>query len=162
MFKFLFSSLEKQSTDLSKAVLASLRKQYDERRHKDLVSLMKYLEKPNRKPIGDDAFKYSLKTVTVHFAKKILRNFNTSEDEEDLMDELPGPDPDPGDDSLEAQLRQSISSIVSSQKTETDPVAAIQKEFKLFEVTGVRSPNLERLYTSILALREKVYRRIRT
>jgi hypothetical protein len=62
--------------------------------------------------------------------------------------------PDDGDspisdseDDLSAQLKKSISSVMaSSSKQKTmDPLCALQKEFKLYEASGVRTPNLDKL-----------------
>jgi hypothetical protein len=47
VFKFLFDFLAKQGSELSEMMLEALRKRYNERRNKDLVSFLKYLQNPN-------------------------------------------------------------------------------------------------------------------
>jgi hypothetical protein len=49
IFTFLFKNLADQSSDLSQELLEALRERYDERRNKDLVSLMRYLQNPEIK-----------------------------------------------------------------------------------------------------------------
>jgi hypothetical protein len=149
VFQFLFCALEKQSTELSEALVESLRKRYEERRNKDLVSLMKYLENPETKQTGDH-FKYSSKAAIFNCAKLILkRNFPAVCETIDPAEVETASPPD--DDDLSAQLQKSISSLTScsARPKTTDPVILLQKEFKLYEATGIRSPTLDKLYGAL-------------
>jgi hypothetical protein len=83
VFKFLFKNLADQSSDLSQEMLEALRKRYDERRNKDLVSLMRYLQNPEIKQ-GDDEFKYSSKSSIINYVISIIKQNFFSENEVDF------------------------------------------------------------------------------
>jgi hypothetical protein len=104
---------------------------------------MKYLENPEAKQTGNH-FKYSLKPPT-----SIAQNWWNFPAVCETIDpaEVKTVSP-PDDDDLSAQLQKSISSLTScsARLKTTDPIILLEKEFKLFEATGIRSPSLDKLY----------------
>jgi hypothetical protein len=44
VFKFLFKKLKSQNSDLRKELLAALKRRFNERRDKDVMTLMAYLQ----------------------------------------------------------------------------------------------------------------------
>jgi hypothetical protein len=79
VFLFLFKKLRGQNTDLSNELLDALKKRFVERRNKDLVSLLRYLQNPTLpRAEKNDEISYSSKTAIISTAKKILqRNFSS-------------------------------------------------------------------------------------
>jgi hypothetical protein len=77
VFKFLFKKLKSQNSDLSKELLAAFKRRFNERRNKDVITLMAYLQ-TGKMPLGDDNFTYCSKTAMMSFTKKFVsHNFAT-------------------------------------------------------------------------------------
>jgi hypothetical protein len=57
LFKFLFKKLRSQDSVLSNELLAALKRRFNERRNKDVMTLMAYLQTGNM-PLGDNNFTY--------------------------------------------------------------------------------------------------------
>jgi hypothetical protein len=71
VFKFLFKKLKSQNSDFSKELLAALQRRFNERRNKDVMTLMAYLQ-TGKIPLGDDDFTYCSKTAMMSFTKKFV------------------------------------------------------------------------------------------
>jgi hypothetical protein len=78
VFKFLFDVLAKHGSELSEMMLEALRKLYNERRNKDLVLLLKYLQNPNMIQSEDD-FKYSSKAAIINQGSHLSEKKYTDE-----------------------------------------------------------------------------------
>jgi hypothetical protein len=74
VFKFLFKKLKSQNFDLSKELLAALKRRFNERRNKDVMTLMAYLQ-TSKMPLGEDDFTYCSKTAMMSFTKKFISQF---------------------------------------------------------------------------------------
>jgi hypothetical protein len=132
--------------------LLSLRTRYEERRSKDLVSLMRYLENPDTKQT-DDEFKYSSKVTIINCAKSIMKRNCQADIGINGPDDGDSPISDSEDD-LSAQLKKSIFSVMASsikQKIK-DQLCALQKEFKLYEADGVCTPKLDKLDAALKSI----------
>jgi hypothetical protein len=71
VFKFCFKKLKSQNSDFRKELLAALQRRFNERRNKDVMTLMAYLQK-GKIPLGDDDFTYCSKTAMISFTKKFV------------------------------------------------------------------------------------------
>jgi hypothetical protein len=75
VFKFLFKKHKSQNSDLSKELLAALKRRFNERRNKDVMTLMAYLQ-TGKMLLGDDDYTYCSKTAMMSFTKKFVsQNF---------------------------------------------------------------------------------------
>lgn len=153
--QFLFKNLSEQTSNISKMMLDSLRKRYDERRNKDLVSLMRYLQNPNSNISQNvDGFKYSSKSAIIQCAKNIMKQNFTNESmnlsDEEIADAEEIAEAEETNN-LTTQLQQSISKLVSFQpkNKNSDPFELIKKEFKLYESSGVKTLNLNKINTAL-------------
>jgi hypothetical protein len=68
VFKFHFKKLKSQNSDLSKEHLTALKRRFNERRNKDVLTLMAYLQ-TGKMPLGDDDFTNCCKTAMMTFTK---------------------------------------------------------------------------------------------
>jgi hypothetical protein len=71
VFKCLFKKLKSQNSDLSKELLAALKRRFNERHIKDVMKLMAYLQ-TDKMPLGDNDFTYCSKTAMMSFIKKFV------------------------------------------------------------------------------------------
>jgi hypothetical protein len=62
VFKFLFKKLKSQNSDLSKELLAALKRRFNERRNKGAMTLMAYLH-TGKMLLGDDDLTYCSETA---------------------------------------------------------------------------------------------------
>jgi hypothetical protein len=93
-------------------MLEALQKRYNERRNKNLVSLLKYLQNPNMIQSKDD-FKYSSKAAIINCEMDEIEHdetFESFEDEE--IEDNP---------SLAAQMQKSIASVALPPSKKADP-----------------------------------------
>jgi hypothetical protein len=74
IFKFMFRKLRTLYTDLSQEMLVVLKQRFCERRNKDIVSLMKYLQGSNiSRDESYEDFSYSTKPVAILLAKDLIK-----------------------------------------------------------------------------------------
>jgi hypothetical protein len=80
-FKFMFRRLRTLNTDPSQEMLVALKQRVSERKNKDIVSLMKYLQGSNipRDESYED-FSYSTKPAAILLAKDLIKRIFSSPD----------------------------------------------------------------------------------
>jgi hypothetical protein len=164
---FLFKKIREQNTDLSNELLDVLKKRFVERRNKDLVSLMRYLQNPTfPRAEKDDEISFSSKTAIISSAKKILQinfssDFAPSKTSTQSTETVPvkatvGNTTNESSSTstekmdLATELHSSIASVMvrGPMKNSADQFPLIKTEFEFFEKSGTRSPNLDKLFFS--------------
>jgi hypothetical protein len=74
VFKFMFRIPRTLDTDLSQEMLVALKQRFSERRNKDIVSLMKYLQGSNiSRDESNEDFAYSTKPAAILLAKYLIK-----------------------------------------------------------------------------------------
>jgi hypothetical protein len=121
---------------------------FNERRNKDVMTLMAYLQ-TGKMPLGEDDFTYCSKTAMMSFTKKFVsHNFAAQPVTQNL--DISSTSEDSAEEDLAAELKKSISNVFTGKSVKrTDNFIELQKEFKLFEACGTKSKNLENITSAL-------------
>jgi hypothetical protein len=148
VFRFLFKTLDDQGTSLSKKFSAALKTRILERRNKELVSLMVYLQNP--RSVTENAHQelnYSTRATIISTAKQIIQTKfaepETTTEQDDITINETSVSLDDSMNDMAAEMAKSLSAI-TSDPTDTSK-NTLQQEFRLWETTGTRSLKLEKL-----------------
>ncbi len=156
IFKFLFESLEKNSSSLCMEISASLKSRIEARRQGAVVSLMRYLNNPlsiGGSPAFSSTFPLSSKRELLKTAKALLtRLFGESAEFQDEEDQS-GISPRHHEENLSSALERAISETTAVAEKKSTDYHSIQKEFSLYEATGKLTPNLTLLREALLTLK---------
>lgn len=171
---FIFDDLSKNKNWFSTRMLQSVKQRIVERRNANLVGLLKYLNNPSN-------YKYELETdstlllpskailkatAKTIFSKLFVTNNNESASSYNTEElDMHG---DRAETSLMAQtnnstlldltLHQKLDSVIANVTKVENPedilydVNNISKEMNIFEVTGKRTDNLEKLYNALMTI----------
>jgi hypothetical protein len=138
-------------------MLVVLKQRFSERRNKDIVSLMKYLHGSNiSRDESYEDFSYFTKPAAILLAKYLIKRLFSPPMNNDSPATIPDfleSTPTPTTSSLAMILRSSIEFVSSvCPTTRPDTFTEPQKEFKLFDATGTRTPKLEKLLQALLTI----------
>jgi hypothetical protein len=134
IFKFMFRKLRTLDTDLSQEMLVALKQRFSERRNKNIVSLMKYLQGSN---ISRDevtkSFHTQLNQQQNCWAKDLIKRLfsppmNMNNDSPTTIPDFLDSTPTPTTSSLAMELQSSIESVSSVRPTtRPDTFTELQK-----------------------------------
>ncbi|XP_077299726.1 uncharacterized protein LOC143920672 isoform X3 [Arctopsyche grandis] len=162
IFNFLFDKLKKKDSSLSFEIYEALTKRISERRNKTLVSLIKYLQNASvPKTVLNPTQTYASKSSIISYAKTIIQrlypgDFENSNDlqiTEVAESSQTSKEMDVSKtDSLISELQKSISSVMNVPEVQSSDTWDLDKDFKLLELTGNRTPNLDNLFNCVLTI----------
>jgi hypothetical protein len=123
VFKFHFKKLKSQNSDLSKELLAAVKRRFNERRNKDVA----YLQ-TGKMPLGDDDFTYCSKTAMMSFTKKFVSHNLAAQPTTQNLDIFSTSENSVEED-LAAELQKSISNVFTGKSVKrTDNFTELQKK----------------------------------
>ena len=163
IISFLFNSLKKQDSLLSKRLLSELKEYISKRRNVVLISLIRFLHNPHvlQENPTDEFFRMSSKIELIKLAKIIMErifkenyeSFNITSsriDESGVEFDLMA-----SECSLKNELEKAIFIYVAKPKTPNliGNYSSLTKEFNLHEATCKLTPNLNLLLNALLTIR---------
>jgi len=153
VFKFLFESLETQQTEFSNSMILSLKLRLEERRNKNIISIINFLQNPST--VKDrftvkfgDFFRMNTKAEIIKSIKELSSKFlaiNAYAEEVDL-DEEGYLDMGHSEVSLSEKLQRSIENCLKPMNVKEKANQYYVKEINMFESTGIITPNLSKLF----------------
>ena len=153
VFNFMFHKLRTLDNDLSQEMLNSLKiKRFAERRNKDIVSLMKYLQGSNIS--RDENYEdFYIQQKQLLLAKDMIKRVFS----QPLCNSQPSTIPDTLETtsciSLVMEMQDSIDSVSSQLSTaRPDTFLLLQNEFKLLEATETRTTKLKKLLRALMTI----------
>ena len=154
IFKFLIYKLNQKKSSLCIRMKDAVLKRFTERRQSNLVSLYKYLSKPDclYKIEGHEIFNMPSKTVLQKTAKSLLSRLFLTKDIEILDQVERGKGRKEAEEqlSLQEELEEAIEHSAKKQRhNSNDELKAISKEMMVFEATSKRTTNLELLFNAL-------------
>lgn len=154
VFKFIFNKLKTINNEFSTRLIETLKKRLFERRNKNLITLYKYLLTGSF-PKNDGELLYSSKKQEViSLAQSLISRLFTNKNDQEVSNVSNYSENIVDNKSLAEEMQDSISLILSEKCIEDNTANYnLQKEFKLFELTGFKSSNLVNLYNALNSIR---------
>jgi hypothetical protein len=148
---YVFQELKSVKTHLSEEFQKALKTRIDQRRNKDLISVLMFLHH-GLYPKANDIFTYSTKSVVKSTATALINRLYPS-DIEDLETSSEGETE--MEENEYFKLQKCIASFTKQQSnTSSSQHLNIDKEFKLLEAnSGKRTVRLEKLYQALLTVK---------
>lgn len=155
VLKFLFESLETHQTVIAKSMLVALKLRLEERRNKNIISTINFLQNPsiltdNFKLGFNNFFKMNKKTEIIKSIKELasqLFTLSTSAVEvysdEEKEDDI---DIQYSEVSLSEKLKISIENCLKPMNVKERTNQSYLKEINMFESTGIITSNLNKLF----------------
>ena len=154
---FLLNKLTEVNSCLSIKFREILVKRINERRNKQMVSVLKFLHNSSSST-GNKWFSLSSKTVTLTYAKELIQRLfpilteATAQESEEDIEILNCDEPEPASVADELNLEISKSQLPSMPNKDKN-FYSLGKEFQIYEATGIRSRNLDLLYYALLTVK---------
>ncbi|XP_045128679.1 uncharacterized protein LOC123516756 [Portunus trituberculatus] len=147
VFSFMLKELNEQQSSFSMKLQNSLNNRINERRSAVLVGLMKYLHCGKAYNNCEERLALPRKSAIVESAKQLLgRLFQVSDEETTTSDNVETSVNQ--QNSLTDKLQAAIDQIQTQSKKRNE-CNYIAKEFSVFEATGDRTQNLEKLFQAL-------------
>lgn len=152
---FLFNKLKKLDTPISREMYEALLKRIGERRNKELVSVLKFLNNRNLSATSELPV---LSKVQLHkFIRDEARNLiKTAQVQEKSTRDDNSSDQEPSTLTLEQELESAIHEYAETSTSAIEPVEiskVMQKEITLFELNGQLSNNLKQLLENLKTIK---------
>lgn len=153
---FLLNKLAEVHSELSIKTQKVLLKRVNERRNKPMVSLLKFLQNPSSSK-ENKWFSYSSKAAILECAKELMQRLFPTEQQSNSdgeTDEIMynGAEFGPASASVADELNVAIAKA-NVMPIKSDNFNSLSKEFQIYEVTGIRSRNLDFLYLALLTVK---------
>lgn len=151
---FLFSKLKQQDNKIAKMFHAAIVEKINQRRSKELISLMRFLLKKNltsthELPLISKSQVYKfVKEEACRLIKATVPDASANNDDDVLQLNQP--------QSLTEELEQAISEFSEPEKTLADPMSSwkvINKELALFDMNGELTTNLQILLDALKSIK---------
>jgi hypothetical protein len=164
---FMLKKLGEIDSEIGNEMLVALRRRISERRNKDMLSLMRFLQSSSISRVDNyDEFCYSNKSETVFKGKETIQHLyygvKSSANTNTSATNMPAANTSSvelcsiatDDVSLSNILQNAISAVSvvqtsTSRTTKEFEFGSLHKEFNLFENSGVRTPNLDMLLCAL-------------
>lgn len=157
IFQFLLDSLRENNDDFSNELLEALLVRIKERRNKDLVTLIKYLQTLDLDNTDDLAL--SSKAAIVSYATNMMKRIFQEEsvDIEVQQEKLRSRDTESGSgtENLNHRLADAINAALKTKMPTTasaDQKKTLQKEMQIYEGTGNITTNLQKLLDALMTI----------
>ena len=143
--QFVLEKLKSLSSPIAARMFESLLQRYNERRNKDFLSLLMFLQ-TRQYPQNNSIFCYSSKAIIKMYAKDLSRRIfpSTTVGQADSAT--------PENDENLSDIDKSISLFMTPSSSKIDSENLIQ-DLKIFEATGSRSDRLDILHKALLSLK---------
>lgn len=161
VYKFIFESLDKFQTNLSKNLSIQIKKRMDERRDRILMTLIIFLETGNI-PQSTKYFDYASKDAAIALAVDIFKRIhvsacdNNSTEHNDVDEQIASEgecESQNAANCLQQQLEAAISSITNVEKESNVITALLAKDFEILTNTKRRTDNLDILFNALLTIK---------
>lgn len=142
--EMLCNTLAEIGSDISKELGECIYKRHVERRNKPLVSLLRYLNNPKFSK-NSNLFEYSSKNTIHAHAKEIMRRLfpDQYESEDEEIEENK-------DNQKNLSFIEQMNVKLAKETHKRPKISSsFQKELNLFETTGTRTNNLDKLYQAL-------------
>lgn len=153
---FLMNKLQDANKDIATELKIALKRRIDERRQKDLISLMLFLQ-TGTYPQSNEHFSYSSKNIIKSSAKEYFKRlFNCGDEGENSQEE--DDDSDSQSDmtmehSAYDELQKTIMSVMKVPKVSYSKLLLLERELKLFNCDQCkRGEHMEKLYQALLTI----------
>ena len=145
VLEFMVAKLFAMNTEITSLLHSNLKKCIDERINKNIMQLLRCLKDPSVVP-SKNALNYA--------GKLAFRLFGFTSDEEPLLAEAQYTTSESSPVSLKDELGALLNkdSITHLPKS-TDQLKWLKQEFLLYQNTGKRTQNLEKIYNTILSIK---------
>lgn len=161
--RFLFNTLEKLNTKLTRDLLNAIREEMSKRRDYTLVSLIKLLQNPNymshkeNDSFFDMAPRQEIYKLAKSISSRIFETKNGDNDNTEKTGETENIEECP-DREEEVSLQQQINFAITKSLREyespnADKFQSLTNEFKIFEANGKRTSNLQNLLDALLTIK---------
>lgn len=162
IIKFLFNSVSEIPGMLAKNFLEALQSRLLERRSKDLISLIMFLQNPNNiKPMNEickygQFFSKSTIFAIAKYGKELTDHyfFNDNDKQCNVLEEVTIVDVTPNENSLKLSLANAImASKRPMAEVRPDDSITLLRQLKLYEATGTKTSTLQKLYDSLMTIK---------